>query len=73
MLAGSLPRKLSPFQFFAGRPGMTEPIGPASLDPAQNRDSARRLAALRPELVCFGHGPPLRDPDRLSAFVERLP
>jgi hydroxyacylglutathione hydrolase len=61
------------FQFFAGRPGMTEPIGPASLDPAENRDSARRLAALRPELVCFGHGPPLRDPDRLSAFVERLP
>lgn len=61
------------FQFVAGRPGMTEPIGPASLDPAQNRDSARRLAALRPELVCFGHGPPLRDPDRLSAFVERLP
>jgi len=23
---------------------------------------ARRLAALEPELVCFGHGPPLRDP-----------
>jgi glyoxylase-like metal-dependent hydrolase (beta-lactamase superfamily II) len=61
------------FQFIAGRPGMTQPIAAANLDSAQNRDSARRIAALRPELVCFGHGPPLRDPDRLSAFVERLP
>ena len=41
-------------------------------DPAQNRDSARRLAALEPKLVLFGHGPPLRDPAALSAFAATL-
>jgi hypothetical protein len=29
----------------------------------------RRLAELRPDLVLFGHGPPLRDPDRLAAVA----
>jgi hypothetical protein len=33
----------------------------------------RRLAALEPALVCFGHGRPLRNPRKLSAFVEKLP
>jgi hydroxyacylglutathione hydrolase len=42
-------------------------------DPARNRDSARRLAALEPELVLFGHGPPLRDPAILKEFVDALP
>jgi hydroxyacylglutathione hydrolase len=41
-------------------------------DPARNRQSARRLAALRPSLTCFGHGPPLRDPGKLADFVDRL-
>lgn len=31
------------------------------------------LAALRPRLTCFGHGSPLRDPGRLTDFLERLP
>jgi len=35
-------------------------------DPGRNRESMRRLAELRPALVLFGHGPPLRDPDRLA-------
>jgi glyoxylase-like metal-dependent hydrolase (beta-lactamase superfamily II) len=42
-------------------------------DPQRNRASARRLAALEPELVCFGHGPPLRDPGELARFIARLP
>ena len=37
----------------------------AQPDPALNRESARRIAALEPALVCFGHGPPLRDPAKL--------
>ena len=41
-------------------------------DPVRNRESARKLAALEPELVCFGHGAPLRDPKKLTAFVEGL-
>ena len=41
-------------------------------DPAQNRGSARKLAALEPALVCFGHGPPLRDTKKLTDFVAGL-
>jgi hydroxyacylglutathione hydrolase len=41
-------------------------------DSTLNRDSARRLGALEPRLVCFGHGPPLWDPDRFGRFVEGL-
>ncbi len=55
-----------------GLPGLHEPPAVFTPDPARNRESARRLAALRPQLVCFGHGAPLRDPDRLSDFVARL-
>jgi hydroxyacylglutathione hydrolase len=50
-----------------------EPFPIASPDPHLNRQSARRLAALQPELVCFGHGPALRDPARFAAIVGKLP
>lgn len=49
-----------------------EPFTAFSPDPQQNRESARRLAALEPELICFGHGKPVRDPERFAAAVERL-
>ena len=51
------------------RPGLHEPPRMLTVDPARNRISARRLADLRPALVLFGHGPPLRDPERLLAFA----
>jgi hydroxyacylglutathione hydrolase len=56
-----------------GLPGLHEPKPFFTPDPVRNRESMRRLAALRPELVCFGHGRPLRDPAKLVAFTERLP
>jgi hydroxyacylglutathione hydrolase len=56
-----------------GRPGLHEPPDVFTPDPARNRVSARRLAALRPRLTCFGHGAPLRDPGELADFVDRLP
>jgi hydroxyacylglutathione hydrolase len=54
-------------------PGLHEPLAFATPDPVRNRESARRLAALKPALACFGHGPPLRDPDKLAKFVAGLP
>jgi hydroxyacylglutathione hydrolase len=56
-----------------GIPGLHEPPEVFTPDPARNRESGRRLAALRPRLTCFGHGAPLRDPGRLTDFVDRLP
>jgi glyoxylase-like metal-dependent hydrolase (beta-lactamase superfamily II) len=55
-----------------GVPGLHEPPAVFTPDPARNRDSMRRLAALEPELVCFGHGPPLRNPGKLRAFTATL-
>jgi hydroxyacylglutathione hydrolase len=56
-----------------GRVGLIEPLRRFTCDPARNRVSARRLAALRPALACFGHGPPLRDPAALTHFVASMP
>jgi glyoxylase-like metal-dependent hydrolase (beta-lactamase superfamily II) len=53
-------------------PGLHEPPRILTRDPQRNRESARRLAALEPELALFGHGPPLRDPAGLMAFVAGL-
>ncbi len=52
---------------------LREPEAIFTLDPAQNRRSARRFLSLEPRLVCFGHGPPLRDMARFARFIERLP
>jgi hydroxyacylglutathione hydrolase len=56
-----------------GLRGLHEPKWFLTPDPAENRRSARRLAALRPECALFGHGPPLRDAGKLVDFVEALP
>jgi hydroxyacylglutathione hydrolase len=58
---------------YSGIPGLHTPKDALTPDPARNRESARRLAALEPELALFGHGAPLRDPAKLSRFVEGLP
>jgi hydroxyacylglutathione hydrolase len=56
-----------------GKWGMLrEPERFFSLNPAQNRRSAQRLAQLDPKLICFGHGPPLRNTSRFVDFVNRL-
>ena len=55
------------------RRGLAEPFATFTWNPAVNRASARKLAALGPELVCFGHGAPLRDPDAFQHFVTGLP
>ena len=56
-----------------GVPGLHTPPDMLTVDPAQNRASARKLAALEPALVVFGHGPPWRDTRRFVEFVEALP
>lgn len=58
---------------FLLRGAIREPFAAFSPDPALNRESARRLAALEPELVLFGHGAPLRDPAKFAQAVAKLP
>jgi glyoxylase-like metal-dependent hydrolase (beta-lactamase superfamily II) len=40
-----------------------------TFNPAQNRASARKLAELKPRIVCFGHGPVLKDGVRFTEFA----
>ena len=55
-------------------PGLHEPPNAFTPDPARNRESIRRVAELRPSLICFGHGPPLRNAaDKLARFADQLP
>lgn len=69
LVCGDVMWGYNPFTFTGG---IREPFPVVSPDPARNRESARRLAALRPKLVCFGHGKP-RDGEAFAAAVARLP
>lgn len=63
---------LANIHFVTRQVGLRQPPAPFSVDAAQNRRSIRRLCALRPSLVCFGHGPPLRDLALLEQFVATM-
>jgi hydroxyacylglutathione hydrolase len=56
-----------------GRPGLHEPPERFTVDVTRNRAAIRRLAALRPKVMVFGHGLPHRDPDALERFAAALP
>lgn len=54
-------------------PGLTEPPKFLTYDPAENRRSIRKLAALEPSMILSGHGKPIRDMDKFRRFVEKFP
>jgi hydroxyacylglutathione hydrolase len=56
---------------FFNLPRLGSPPAFLTVDPERNRASMRRLAELRPALALFGHGPPLRDPERLARVAAR--
>jgi hydroxyacylglutathione hydrolase len=68
-IAGDL---LANIHFITRRPGLREPPWFFSQDPAQNRRSVQTLVDLQPSVVCFGHGPPLRDMKQLDVFAGQL-
>ena len=57
---------------FTRRRGLQLLPKPLASDVAQMKESVRRLAALEPAVVHFGHGAPLRDPAALKAFAGSL-
>lgn len=56
-----------------GRRGLAEPYRFLVRDYEQNREALRRLAELEPEVICFGHGAPLRDTAAFRTFVASRP
>jgi glyoxylase-like metal-dependent hydrolase (beta-lactamase superfamily II) len=65
-LAGDV---LANIHFLTGQTGLREPPAFFSEDPAENRRSIQTLIDLKPNVVCFGHGPPLRNPELLYHAV----
>ena len=53
-------------------PHLRQPPWWFSEDPAENRRSIKKLWALRPKVVCAGHGAVWRDMERFERFVQRL-
>ncbi len=69
LIAGDV---INTINVFTGLPGLHEPPAIFTTDPATNRASIRKIAALEPALVCVGHGGPLRNPAKLGAFAAKL-
>ena len=69
LVAGDVVDSANPF---TGVRGLRLPYGFLTPDPEENRRSAKRLGELEPALVLFGHGPPMRDGARFSAFCAAL-
>ncbi|MDX6638834.1 MAG: hydroxyacylglutathione hydrolase [Solirubrobacterales bacterium] len=57
---------------WTGIPGLHEPKPYLTPDPVENRRSIRKIADLEPKLLLVGHGPPFRNPKRLSEFAAKL-
>jgi len=71
VIAGDI---LANINMVTGRPSLREPPRVFSANALQNRRSLMILRDLKPSIVCFGHGPPLRDMDLLNEFIEvRIP
>jgi hypothetical protein len=58
---------------YTGIPGLREPKWYFTPDPERNRASIRRLEALEPKVVGFGHGPVCTDTRKFVEFCASVP
>ena len=70
LVAGDVVNTMHPFTM---KRGLREPLDVFTPDPAENRRSIKRIAELEPALLLVGHGPPVRDPQKLHDLAARLP
>jgi hydroxyacylglutathione hydrolase len=59
--------------YLAMRTRLDQPPEDLSPDPAENRRSIRKLAALEPSLILPGHGPEVTDMAAFQSFAAALP
>jgi len=69
-ICGDVIRNMS---YATALPGIKQPPDLFTYDPAENRRSIRKLAALQPSLILPGHGPAVTDMDAFQAFAAGLP
>jgi hydroxyacylglutathione hydrolase len=69
-ICGDVIRNMS---YATGLAGVKEPPDIFTYDPAENRRSIHKLAALEPRLILPGHGPAVTDIAAFERFVAALP
>jgi glyoxylase-like metal-dependent hydrolase (beta-lactamase superfamily II) len=69
LVAGDVMGSMNPLTMW---PGLRPPVDLFTPDPAQARESLKRVLALEPELVAVGHGPPVRGRQKLQDFAATL-
>jgi glyoxylase-like metal-dependent hydrolase (beta-lactamase superfamily II) len=69
LIAGDVVNTMHPFTM---KRGVREPLDTFTPDVAENRRSIKRIAELEPALLLVGHGPPVRDPNKLRDLAARL-
>jgi glyoxylase-like metal-dependent hydrolase (beta-lactamase superfamily II) len=69
LIAGDALRNLD---YATGRAKLDLPPPFFSVDMAQARESAKKVLALQPAVIVFGHGAPLRDRAQMDALLKRL-
>ncbi len=69
LIAGDVLRNID---FFTTLPGLAEPPAVFTANVEMNRKSIRKIAALKPQVICFGHGPAIRGAERIQEFASRL-
>jgi glyoxylase-like metal-dependent hydrolase (beta-lactamase superfamily II) len=69
LIAGDVLRNIN---FFTTMPELSEPPTVFTADVETNRKSIRKIAALKPQVICFGHGPAIRDTNRIIEFAKRV-
>lgn len=63
---------LANIHLFSLQYGLHELPSRFTYSPTESIESARKIADLEPDRVCFGHGPPLTDGTRFEDFVATL-
>ena len=69
LIAGDVLRNIN---FFTTLPEFDEPLTVFTADPEENRKSIKKIAALKPQVICFGHGAAIRGAERIQEFANRL-
>lgn len=69
LVAGDALRNLN---YLTTAPQLGEPPLMFTMNPEKNRASIRKIAALKPKMLLFGHGRPLQDESQLAAFAEKI-
>jgi glyoxylase-like metal-dependent hydrolase (beta-lactamase superfamily II) len=69
LIAGDVLRNVN---FFTTLPELNVPPAVFTTNVETNKKSIRKIAALKPQVICFGHGPAIRDTQQIIEFAKHL-